>query len=186
MEIHESIVQKLNELVSKSPLENKTLVEIIQELKKEMKDVKEQRDSKNSKIFNLACEHYNHSFLWGILNPRKHEELNGGEVVIRKIEKDFKSFSLFKRQMEEACENLFGSGWVWLIYDTHIGKLRIFPLNYGSPLVEESYVPLLGIDVWEHAYYLDYQWKRSEYVRAFWKCVDWKKISQIFEEVNKS
>lgn len=144
------------------------------------------KDENRKKLFDLACEHYNHSFLWGTLHPKKHEDLNGGEILIRKIEKDFKSFSLFKRSMEEAADNLFGSGWIWLVYDMNTGKLRIYPLNYGSPLVEENFVPLLGMDVWEHAYYVDYQWKKFEYVRSFWKCIDWKKISQIYEGISKS
>ncbi len=124
---------------------------------------------------------YNHNLYFGILGP------NGGEPtgdLAGRIEEDFSSFSALKEELTKAALGVFGSGWAWLSLDAD-GKLHVTSTpNQDNPLMEpeKKLTPILGIDVWEHAYYLKYQNVRPDYVKAFFNVVDWAAVLKLYEE----
>jgi Fe-Mn family superoxide dismutase len=176
---HDGLLAELNELISKSDLHQKTLSEIVVATAKS-------EDPVMKRIYNLACEHYSHAFFWNILKPSPKENKMGANVLMHKIQHDFKSIENFKRNFEIACSDFFGSGWVWVVLDMKQNKVRIWSCERGCPLQEAGSVPLFCIDIWEHSYYMDYQSNRGAYIANFWKCLDWGKASLIFEESLKS
>jgi Fe-Mn family superoxide dismutase len=127
----------------------------------------------NNKVKNNGGGAFNHALFWKMLSPQKQIIQN---PIKKEIEKNFGSFEKFKEKFEEESKNRFGSGWVWLIL-TDNGKLKIVSTsNQDNPLMnteKERGYPLLGLDVWEHAYYLKYKNKRDDYVKNFWKVVNW-------------
>jgi Fe-Mn family superoxide dismutase len=127
----------------------------------------------NNKVKNNGGGAFNHALFWKMLSPQKQIIQN---PIKKEIEKNFGSFEKFKEKFEEESKNRFGSGWVWLIL-TNNGKLKIVSTsNQDNPLMnteKERGYPLLGLDVWEHAYYLKYKNKRDNYVKNFWKVVNW-------------
>lgn len=153
---HLAYVNNLNKLVPGTPFESKSLEEIIM--------------SATGGIFNNGAQVWNHTFYWNCLKS------NGGGAPTGKladaISRDFGSFEAFKEQFSNAAASLFGSGWAWLSKDND-GKLVITQeSNAGNPL-RSGLTPLLTCDVWEHAYYLDKQNRRPDYIADFWKMVDW-------------
>ncbi len=129
-------------------------------------------------IFNNAAQILNHALFFGELSPAPQAGPAG--VLEAAIIRDFGSAANFKAKFTAASAALFGSGWVWLAVDAE-GFLKIVPLsNAGNPL-REGLTPLMGIDVWEHAYYLDYRNRRADYIKAFWEMLDWKVVAQRFE-----
>lgn len=127
----------------------------------------------NTKVKNNGGGAFNHALFWKMLSPKKQTIK---DPIKKEIEKNFGSFEKFKEKFEEESKNRFGSGWVWLIL-TDNNKLKIVSTsNQDNPLMnteKERGYPLLGLDVWEHAYYLKYKNKRDEYVKNFWKVVNW-------------
>ncbi|MEM2139308.1 MAG: superoxide dismutase, partial [Candidatus Woesearchaeota archaeon] len=122
--------------------------------------------------------HFNHSLFWAILTG-KSDKVPRGEIS-KEIEKNFGSFEKFKELFTNAAMTRFGSGWAWLVFNK--GKLEVYNLpNQDSPL-SEGKIPLLGLDVWEHAYYLKYQNRRKEYVDAFWNIINWKEVDRLLRE----
>lgn len=136
-------------------------------------------------IRNNAGGHWNHSFLWETL--KKDAKALSDEVLTVAIKSTFGSLEQFKEAFLQAAMSRFGSGWAWLIVDAK-GKLAITSTpNQDNPLMDvapEKGQPLLGIDVWEHAYYLKYQNRRAEYVDAFWQLVDWEVVRKRFDSAN--
>jgi len=132
-------------------------------------------------VRNNGGGYYNHMLFWEIMSP------NGGGTpqgeLLSAIEKTFKSFENFKSEFESAAKGRFGSGWAWLSLDSN-GKLFISSTpNQDNPLMDVAEMrgtPILALDVWEHAYYLQYQNKRGDYVSNFWKVVDWEKVAEKF------
>ena len=123
--------------------------------------------------------HLNHSFFWRSLSPKGGGEPSG--ELGKAIDKTFGSFDAFKTQFAEAATKRFGSGWAWVVVDK--GRLVIrSTANQDSPLMEGAR-PILGLDVWEHAYYLKYQNRRAEYIAAYWSVVDWKVADENFDAV---
>lgn len=174
MEIHHTkhhggYTNKLNDAIKGTPLENQSIEDILKEISKHPVGVR-----------NNGGGYYNHKLFWDIMSPD-----GGGEPagkLMDAIKKDFDSFDKFKEKFNQAAATRFGSGWAWLINQN--GKLVIASTpNQDNPLMDISEVkgtPILGLDVWEHAYYLKYQNRRPEYIDAFWNVVDWNKVEKRF------
>jgi len=163
---HQAYIDKLNEAVDGVPsLEGLSVEELVQNLDKAplgKKDI----------IKNHGGGHANHSLFWNIMIP-------GGKEISEDLEKQitdqFGSFSKCKEEVTKASLTHFGSGWGWLVLNNKQRFEVISTSNQDSPLMY-GYKPLLGIDVWEHAYYLKYQNRRAEYLEAFWNVVNWEKV----------
>jgi len=156
---HMTYVKKLNDLIAGTPFEEMSLEDIIMKA--------------NGGIFNNGAQVWNHTFYWEGFSPEGGGE-PGGELL-KLIERDFGSFEEFREEFTGASVTLFGSGWSWLVKDQE-GKLEIVQTSNADNPMREGKTPLLTCDVWEHAYYLDYQNRRPEYLGAFWKIVDWKRV----------
>lgn len=160
---HQTYVNNLNSLIPGTAFENSSLEEII--LKAE------------GGIFNNGAQVWNHTFYWQCLSPKGGGQPTGKLAVA--INRDFGSFEAFREKFSAAAATLFGSGWAWLV-KTPEGKLEIVQeSNAGNPLRHDK-TPLLTCDVWEHAYYLDKQNRRADYITDFWKFVDWKAVAERF------
>ena len=137
-------------------------------------------------VRNNGGGHWNHTFFWKSMAPKAGGEPSG--ALRAAIEKDFGSFDEFKKQFEAAAVGRFGSGWAWLAAGAD-GKLFVSSTpNQDNPLMdvaEKRGTPLLGLDVWEHAYYLKYQNLRASYASAFWNVVNWPEVAKRYEEVKK-
>lgn len=158
-------VNKLNELIVDTPFADQPLEDIIL--------------SADGPVYNNAAQMWNHEFFFDTLSPEAQTEPSG--ELKRAIEKDFNSFESLKAQMNKAAAGLFGSGWVWLAEDRS-GKLAIISeQNAGNPL-RHGMKPLLCIDVWEHAYYIDYRNRRADAVEALWERIDWKTVGERYEK----
>ncbi len=149
---HAAYVEKTRVLTQRTPLESAPLEEVVHA-----------SASQDSALFNAAAQAWNHAFYWNSLSPNGGGEAQG--PVAERIEECFGNHRAFSQQFVTAAGDQFGSGWVWLVLDA--GRLRIMATsNADTPLVTPV-VPLLTLDVWEHAYYLDYQHRRLEYIAAF-------------------
>lgn len=157
---HQTYVSNLNNLIKGTDFEQQTLETIIQ--------------NSSGSVFNNAAQVWNHTFFWESLSPQigKKPEV----LIAEKIILNFGSFEAFQEKFSNACITLFGSGWVWLVQKTDSTLEIIQESNSGTPLTK-GLNALLTCDVWEHAYYLDYQNRRSEYVKNFWKIVNWDKVN---------
>lgn len=136
-----------------------------------------------AKMRNNAGGHYNHEMFWKSMRPKKNDNKPAGKLLAA-IETAFTSFDSFKKQMSDAGATRFGSGWAWLYIDSY-KQLKIGSTpNQDNPLMNISDIkgfPLLGIDVWEHAYYLKYQNKRADYIANWWNLVNWEYVQQRYE-----
>jgi superoxide dismutase, Fe-Mn family len=159
---HQAYVNKLNDLIKGSKFEKSSLEDIIL--------------NSEGAIFNNAAQIWNHTFYWSCLSP-----VGGGTPkgkILDAINENFGSFEKFKEEFSNAAATLFGSGWAWLSIDKD-GKLIISQeSNAGNPLTK-GLKPLLTCDVWEHAYYIDYQNRRPDYIKTFWDLVDWKRVEDL-------
>lgn len=167
---HNTYVTNLNAaLEGHADLQNKTVEELISNLNAIPEDIR-------TAVRNNGGGHANHSLFWKILSPNGGGEPSG--ELADKINEKFGSFDAFKEQFEKAAAGRFGSGWAWLVYNN--GELEIMSTpNQDSPIMEGK-TPLLGVDVWEHAYYLKYQNRRPEYLSAFWNVVNWDEVSKNY------
>ncbi|NIT04567.1 superoxide dismutase [Candidatus Saccharibacteria bacterium] len=165
---HQAYVDKLNVALEKySDLQTKTVEELLSNLNSIPEDTR-------IAVRNHGGGHLNHSLFWLSMSPSGGGE--PGEGLRKELEKEFGSFDRFKEQFTQAASNLFGSGWAWLVKDAG-GKLAVAATpNQDSP-ISQGHVPLLGLDVWEHAYYLKYQNLRGEYIEAWWNVVNWREVS---------
>lgn len=167
---HQAYITKVNDAIKGTPLENKTVEELISDLSAVPENIR-------GVVRNNGGGHANHSFFWKILSAK------GGGVPEGKLAEDiqaaFGSFEAFKEKFEAAGVGRFGSGWVWLIVNKS-GKLEIVSTaNQDSPLMEGN-KPILGVDVWEHAYYLNYQNRRPDYLKAAWNVIDWDAVAKHY------
>jgi Fe-Mn family superoxide dismutase len=172
---HKAYVDNLNKAIAGSPLEGKSLEEIVRGIGSAPENIR-------GPVRNNGGGHWNHTFFWNILAP------NAGGAPTGKLADDIKasfgSFDDFKAKFEAAGLGRFGSGWAWLV--SHGGKLEIVSTpNQDNPLMGKAVAgcegtPLLGVDVWEHAYYLKYQNKRADYLKAFWNIVNWATVSKNY------
>lgn len=167
---HGAYVKNLNDAVKGSPYENLSLEEILAKVKAEDKAVR-----------NNAGGHYNHSLFWKLLSPQK---TTPSDKLKTAINGTFTSYEKFQEVFNTAAKGVFGSGWAWLIV-TPGKKLSVISTpNQDNPLMEnivkERGTPILGLDVWEHAYYLKYHNVRAEYVTAFWNLVNWNEVDKLY------
>lgn len=134
-------------------------------------------ESIRTAVRNNGGGHWNHTFFWEIIGPGAGGPPTG--KIADAIKSAFGDFETFKNQFANAATTRFGSGWAWLVVNKE-GKLQVYSTaNQDSPIME-GFKALLGLDVWEHAYYLKYQNKRPDYIAAFWNVVNWNKVNEIF------
>jgi Fe-Mn family superoxide dismutase len=164
---HQTYVDRLNDAIKGTDLENKDLETLLREFSSVP-------DDKKTAVKNHGGGHHNHSVFWTIMSP------NGGGTpsgdVASAIDGAFGSFESFKEKFTAAAIGVFGSGWAWLVKSGDKLELVSRP-NQDSPLMD-GLVPVLGLDVWEHAYYLKYQNRRPEYVEAWWNVVNWDEVGK--------
>ncbi len=167
---HPAYVTNLNKAVEGTPLEGKTLEEILANL-----------DMTNMAVRNNGGGHFNHSLFWTIMAPNAGGAPSG--ELADAITRDFGSFDAFKEKFAQAGATRFGSGWAWLCKGKE-GKLEVCSTaNQDNPLMPGAGcggTPILGMDVWEHAYYLHYQNRRPDYIAAFWNVVNWPEVARRF------
>lgn len=180
MEIHYSkhykkYTDELNKAVKGTELEKKTIEDILKTL-----------DMENKAVRNNGGGYYNHTFFWEIMGPNAGGAPKG--ALAEAIIKDFGSFDTFKTQFAEAATKQFGSGWAWLVVD-NTGKLVIGSTpNQDNPVMPNTGIsgkPVLALDVWEHAYYLNYQNKRPDYITAFFNVINWDAVSKKYDAAIK-
>ena len=169
---HQAYVDKANAALEGTEWADKPVEEVLQNL--------DQLGDKATAVRNNGGGHANHTFFWQIMSPDGGGEPEG--ALREAIDSAFGSFDDFKSQFKDAGVGRFGSGWVWLVHDGSGVKIST-TANQDSP-VSEGQTPLLGADVWEHAYYLKYQNKRPDYLDAFWNVVNWPEVARRFEEVS--
>ena len=133
------------------------------------------------KLINMAGGYWNHTFFWQSMTPKKTEP---SQFFVDAIEEEFGSWNNFEKQFKDKAKSLFGSGWTWLIF-TKKGHLKIVNTpNQDNPLMQSAPIkgiPLLAIDVWEHAYYLKYQNRRADYINNFWEIINWEQVSNRYQ-----
>ncbi len=135
-----------------------------------------------AKMRNNGGGHYNHEMFWQCMRPKQNDNKPGGKIL-EAIEKNFGSWATFKTQFSDAGKNRFGSGWAWLYADNNQKLMIGSTPNQDNPLMNVSDIkgfPLLGLDVWEHAYYLKYQNKRADYIENWWNVVNWDYVQQRY------
>lgn len=171
---HQAYVDNLNKAIAGTEHENKSLEELVASAGKISPAVR-----------NNGGGHWNHSFFWVSLAPNAGGEPTG--KLAEDIKSTFGSFDAFKEKFSQAGMTRFGSGWAWLLVKD--GKLEVSSTpNQDNPLMDVAEVkgtPLLGVDVWEHAYYLKYQNRRADYLSAFWNLVDWSAVSKRYDAAKK-
>ncbi|MFK8273298.1 superoxide dismutase [Capnocytophaga canimorsus] len=169
---HNAYTTNLNAAIKDTALQDKSIEEILQNL-----------DMKNSAVRNNGGGYYNHNLFWEVISP------NGGGKPLGALEtainETFGSFEEFKKAFSAAAATRFGSGWAWLCVHKG-GKLEICSTaNQDNPLMPEmgcSGTPILGLDVWEHAYYLNYQNRRPDYIEAFFNIINWENVAQRYQK----
>jgi Fe-Mn family superoxide dismutase len=173
---HAAYVKNLNTAINKYPkLKTKTLEQLLQNLGELPQDIQ-------TTVRNNGGGHLNHTMFWQIMSPQGGGAPKG--AIASAINQSFGSFENFKTQFNEVGAKHFGSGWVWLVSGKD-GKLKIITTaNQDSPLSQGLY-PIMGNDVWEHAYYLKYQNRRVDYLLAWWNVVNWTEINKRFERATK-
>lgn len=172
---HQGYVNNLNNaLKDKKRLQNLKVEELLKNIKKVPRPIKQT-------VINNAGGHANHSFFWNIMSPKKTKPEG---KILQALNEKFGSIDNFKEKFAENALNVFGSGWGFLIY-TKKGKVSLKKQSFqNSPLMDGN-IPLLAIDVWEHAYYLKYQNKRADYIKAWWNVVNWPQVDRNFKKALK-
>jgi len=166
---HNGYVTNLNNAIADTDMEGKSLEELLK------------MAGSNTAVRNNGGGHYNHSLFWTILSP------NGGGTpsgeLATAIDAKFGSFDSFKETFNKAAATRFGSGWAWLCVDTEKELCVCSSPNQDNPLMDVSDcpgTPIMGLDVWEHAYYLNYQNRRPDYISAFWNAINWDEVSKNY------
>lgn len=176
MEIHHSkhhnaYITKANAALEGHDMADKPVEEVLKNIDHVPADIKQA-------VINNAGGHANHSLFWTILSPGGGGNPTG--ELADEMNKTFGSFDAFKKKFEDAAATRFGSGWGWLVVNNNGGLEVTSTANQDSPIMNGQ-TPILGIDVWEHAYYLNYQNRRPDYISAFWNVVDWNKVNELFK-----
>lgn len=167
---HQAYIDNLNKAIAGTPAEKLSIEDICKQVSKYPVAVR-----------NNGGGHYNHSLFWQLLTPNSDKQPIG--EVAQAIDKTFGNFDAFKTQFSQAAMGRFGSGWAWLVVDSDKKLLIGSTPNQDNPLMDISELkgtPILGLDVWEHAYYLNYQNRRGDYVAAFYNVINWKKVNELY------
>lgn len=169
---HQAYVDNLNKLLEKhTDLQNLSIEELVSNIQQVPEDIRQG-------VVNNAGGHLNHSFFWELLSKEGEKQPEG--ELMDMIVSSFDSYDNFKKVFMETAMKRFGSGWAWLVREN--GGLKVISTpNQDSPLMGGQR-PLLGIDVWEHAYYLKYQNRRAEYLESFWAILNWDRVTQEFRK----
>ncbi|MDP4001514.1 MAG: superoxide dismutase [bacterium] len=163
---HQTYVDKLNGVLEKYPdLGSMTIEELLKNL-----DTLKVEEADRTAIRNHGGGHFNHSLFWKVMDPEKSEPL---------VE-----FAKFQDEFTKAATGIFGSGWIWLVVDVSNTLKVITTPNQDSPLTQ-NLKPILGLDVWEHAYYILYKWQRGEYIKNWWNVVNWKQVEKYYQAAIK-
>lgn len=169
---HQGYTDNLNKAIAGTDLEKKSIEDILKNL-----------DMNNKAVRNNGGGFYNHSLFWKIMSPEGGGDPSGD--LAKAIDAAYGSFDKFKEEFSNAAKTQFGSGWAWLCVHKG-GKVEICSTpNQDNPLMPNTGCggfPILGLDVWEHAYYLKYQNKRPDYVGAFWNTIKWDEVSSLYEK----
>jgi superoxide dismutase, Fe-Mn family len=164
---HQAYVDKVNAALAGTPLENAAIEDVL-------KDLNQVPEEKRGAVRNNGGGHYNHTLFWESMGPGGGGAPAG--ALAQAIDAAFGSFADFQAKLKEAGVNQFGSGWAWLVLDGS-GLAVMGTPNQDNP-ISSGKTPLLGVDVWEHAYYLKYQNRRPDYLDAWWNTVDWSRIAE--------
>ncbi len=168
---HQTYIDKANDALKGHPMAERPADEVL-------KNMDSLNDDIRQAVINNAGGHANHSLFWEVLSPDGGGAPEGS--VAGAIDKAFGSFDTFKEKFTNAALTRFGSGWAWLVVNKN-GEVEVVSTpNQDSPLMK-GLVPILGLDVWEHAYYLNYQNRRPDYIAAFWNVVNWGKVEENFK-----
>lgn len=170
---HQGYVDNLNDALESLPKwKNKDITEILRNVDQIPQDIRQS-------VINNGGGHANHSLFWQILTPDEESHNAKQEFKVIQAIEDKWGLQNFKTKFSQAALGQFGSGWGWLVVNEHKELEIISTANQDSPLMVNK-VPILGIDVWEHAYYLQYQNKRANYIENFWQIVDWSRVNELF------
>lgn len=161
---HQTYVNNLNNLITGTDYENKDLIEII-------------LNSKDG-IFNNAAQVYNHDFYFDCISPK---ESKMSAELEKAINENFNTCSNFKDEFIKGATGLFGSGWFWLVYNSANKKLELVKTSNAATPITDNLIPLLVVDVWEHAYYIDHRNARAAYLESFYKHINWEFVSSAYE-----
>jgi Fe-Mn family superoxide dismutase len=164
---HQAYIDNLNGLIEGTDLAGLPIEEVI---------VK----AEPGPIFNNSAQVYNHSFYWQCLTTPQGEDNAPSGKLAQAIDEAFTDFATFKAQFSEMASKHFGSGWAWLFVGKS-GKLEMLAMHDAGTPIQDGLKPLLAVDVWEHAYYIDYRNKRPDYLAAIWQIIDWKFVESQYD-----
>jgi Fe-Mn family superoxide dismutase len=171
---HAGYVSKLNAAIEgNSELADMDIEEILKLLNKVPENIR-------TAVQNNGGGHYNHSIFWTIMGPNGGGQPSGD--LASALSDTFGSFDKFKEEFANAASTRFGSGWAWLIMDNN-GNLSVMSTPNQDNPISQGFKPVMGIDVWEHAYYLKYQNKRPDYIQAWWNVVNWDAVAERYEKL---
>ena len=173
---HAGYTKKLNAAIEGTDLEGKKIEDILANVSEH-----------GAAVRNNGGGYYNHSLFWTIMSPEGGGEPGKTTNVAKAIERDFGSFAKFKEEFSNAAKGQFGSGWAWLVVDKNDKLFVCGTPNQDNPLMDvtdKNGTPILGLDVWEHAYYLNYQNRRPDYVEAFFNVIDWSAVTKRYNNAN--
>ena len=176
---HQTYVTKLNEAIEKAPeLKGKSLIDLIS-------NINNMPEAVRTAIRNHGGGHFNHSFFWKLMSPTAASSKMSPELQ-KAVEAKWQSLDNLKAEFAKSATGVFGSGWAWVIKDKENNLSLVTTPNQDSPvmdIVSQRGKPILGIDVWEHAYYLKHQNKRPDYITDFWNVIDWNQVSAWYREM---
>lgn len=172
---HAAYVNNLNAALEGTSVPDQSIEDLL-------RNVNQVPDDKRQAVINNGGGHANHSLFWQVIAPGGANKPSGDLAAA--IDSAFDSFDSFKETFAKAGATRFGSGWAWLVVDKS-GSVKVYSTgNQDSPYMQGD-TPILGLDVWEHAYYLKYQNKRPDYIAAFWNVVNWDKVAELYAQAKK-
>ncbi len=171
---HQGYVTNLNKALENHPsLQKKSLEELLQ-------NVEALPEKIQIAVRNHGGGHYNHSLFWKVMTPKSIQKPKG--LVEEQIVKKFDTFNAFKDKFSTTAKTVFGSGWTWLCLDKNSDLIITSTPNQDSPVMQ-GLQPILGLDIWEHAYYLNYQNRRPDYIEAWWHVINWEQVEENYRKL---